>query len=178
MTEPVECLIVVDVQRGFVTGPAALPDAARLLDRVGRLAGRARRAGALVVQLQNDGAAGEPDEPGTPGWELMLTEPGDAVIRKTADDGFTEPRLAELLTGHGVGRVAVCGLLSEMCVSATARGALERGLAVVLPRDAHATYDLNEIPAATVSRVAEHALGDAPELPLADEVGFTAASKI
>ena len=61
-------------------------------------------------------------------------------------------------------RVAVCGVLSEMCVSATARGALARGLGVVLPHDGHSTYDLDDIPAATVARVAEHALGDEPDL--------------
>ncbi|WP_152363755.1 isochorismatase family protein [Microlunatus speluncae] len=170
--EPVDSLLVVDLQRGFTTGPEALPDAAQVLDRVRRLLDAARRTGALVVHLQNDGPAGEVDEPGTPGWELMLAEPGEPVIRKTEDDGFSEPKLGELLARHGAHRVAVCGLLSEMCVSATVRGALSRDLEVVLPRDAHATYDLEEIPAAVVSRVAEHALGDAPEFPLAGEVTF------
>ena len=61
-------------------------------------------------------------------------------------------------------RVALCGVLSEMCVSATARGALARGLGVVLPHDGHGTYDLDDIPATVVARVAEHALGDQPEL--------------
>lgn len=40
----------------------------------------------------------------------------------------------------------MAGLLSEMCVSATVRSALARGLQVVLVHDAHATYDLEEIP--------------------------------
>jgi len=73
--------------------------------------------------------------------------------------------------------------MSEMCVSATARSALHRGLAVILPHDAHATYDIPAlsgiapaIPAATVSRVAEWALGDQLELPAAGrDVLFTAA---
>ncbi len=50
------------------------------------------------------------------------------------------------------------GLLSEMCVSATARAALEQGLPVVLPRDAHTTYDIDDLPARSVARAAEHAL--------------------
>jgi hypothetical protein len=49
-------------------------------------------------------------------------------------------------------------------VSATTRSALDRGLGVVLPHDGHGTYDLDDIPAAMVARVAEHALGDQPEL--------------
>ncbi len=35
---------------------------------------------------------------------------------------------------------------------------------MVLSRDGHGTYDLDGIPAAVVGRVAEHALGDQPEL--------------
>lgn len=86
------------------------------------------------------------------------------MIRKSTDDGFADPPLGELLAQRQVRRIAVCGVLSEMCVSATTRGALARALGVVLPRDGHATYDLDDIPAAVVARVAEHELGDEPEL--------------
>jgi ribosomal protein S18 acetylase RimI-like enzyme len=90
--------------------------------------------------------------------------PGEWVIRKVRDDGFDGTPLEDVLARHGVNRMAVAGLLSEMCVSATIRGAIARGLQVVLVRDAHATYNLEDIPAAIVSRVAEHALGDEVEL--------------
>jgi len=179
---PAECLIIVDVQRGFLEGANAIPDAGRLLDRVSQLLMEARRAGALVVHLQNDGAVGAVDEPGTPGWELCLA-PNDAgqdevIIGKSSDDGFVGTGLGELLDGRGVRRVVIAGLLSEMCVSATARAALALGLSVVVPRDAHGTYDLDEIPAAVVARVAEHALGDLLELVDSAEVGFVAPQKL
>ncbi|TDC07338.1 isochorismatase family protein [Streptomyces sp. 8K308] len=161
----VQALIVVDMQRGFLAGGAEpVTDAAGLTDRVGALVERARRAGAPVIHLQNDGAPGTVDEPFTPGWELFLNEPAETVIRKTEDDGFAGTPLGELLDGHGIRRVAVCGVLSEMCVSATARAALARGFGVVLPHDTHGTYPLAEIPADVVARVAEHALGDEVEL--------------
>jgi nicotinamidase-related amidase len=102
------------------------------------------------------------DQPGTRGWEPFLAEPGERerVIRKTADDGFDGTSLGALLDGHGARRVVIAGVLSEMCVSATARAALARGLGVVLPHDAHGTYALQKIPPDVVARVAEHALGD------------------
>jgi streptothricin hydrolase len=57
--------------------------------------------------------------------------------------------------------------MSEMCVSATARSALNLGYHVVLPHDGHATYDIpaveglaDTVPHAMASRVAEWALGD------------------
>jgi streptothricin hydrolase len=171
VTEPVQALIVVDMQRGLLTGPAAVADAARLTPRIAALMRRATDAGALVVQLQNDGPPGSVDEPGTPGWQLALD--GGTVVRKSTDDGFADTPLASLLAERSVRRVAVCGVLSEMCVSATARSALARGLGVVLPHDGHATYDLDDIPAATVSRVAEHALGDQPDLvPSTTDIPF------
>lgn len=161
MSGPVQALLVVDLQRGLLAGPQAVVGAAALTERVEQLIGRAVDAGALVVQLQNDGAPGQVDAPGEPGWELALA--GGTVIRKSTDDGFADTPLGELLGQRRVRRVAVCGVLSEMCVSATSRSALARGLGVVLPHDGHATYDLDDIPAAVVARVAEHALGDEPE---------------
>ncbi|WP_406092595.1 isochorismatase family protein [Streptomyces sp. NBC_01013] len=182
---PVQALLVVDVQEAGVSGERAVPGAAGLLERTMSLIARARRSGALVVHLQNDGAPGAGDEPHTPGWALHLpVEPGPAehVIRKTRDDGFAGTSLGDLLTGAGVEAVAVCGMMSEMCVQATARTALARGHRVVLPHDAHATQDVpaapgicEAVPAAVVSRVAAWALSaDAEVTAPAAAVTFTA----
>ncbi|MGW7463475.1 isochorismatase family protein [Streptomyces xantholiticus] len=184
---PVEALIVVDVQSAFVTGDGAVPDAVRLLDRTTDLIARARRSGALVVHLQNDGPSGADDEPHTPGWELHHpVEAGttEVVIRKPEDDGFVRTSLGSLLTDSGVKALAVCGVMSEMCVQATARTALALGYRVVLPHDAHATQNIpaapgisGAVPAAVVSRVAEWALGSDVEITAhAADVHFTALS--
>ncbi|MFF4870858.1 isochorismatase family protein [Streptomyces sp. NPDC090109] len=185
---PVDALLVVDVQSAFVTGAGAVPAAERLVDRTADLIARARRDGALVVHLQNDGPPGSEDEPHTPGWELHHpVEPGplELVIRKPEDDGFRRTPLGGVLTGAGVRAVAVCGVMSEMCVQATARTALARGYRVVVPHDAHATQDVpavpgvsETIPAATASRVAAYALGsDAEVTAPASAVTFTAPGK-
>ncbi|MFJ3767555.1 isochorismatase family protein [Streptomyces sp. NPDC090082] len=188
MTEralPVDALIVVDVQSAFVTGEGAVPAAARLVDRTSDLIERARRDGAFIAHLQNDGPPGAEDAPHTPGWELhhaVAHGPAEVVIRKPHDDGFEETTLGEALTGAGVRSVAVCGVMSEMCVQATARTALALGYRVVVPHDAHATQDIpaapgiaESVPAATVSRVAAYALGsDAETTVTAADVTFAA----
>lgn len=166
----VQALIVVDLQTAFVSGSGAVPEAAGLLVAVTDLMRRARDAGALVVQLQNDGLAGTADEPHTPGWELFLPaaqDDGQHVIRKDTDDGFHQTGLSGLLTTRGIRRLAVCGVMSEMCVSATARSALNLGYHVVMPHDGHATYNIpaveglaDAVPHGMASRVAEWALGD------------------
>ena len=173
MTSPVDALVLVDLQTAFVSGPDAVPGAAALLDRTSDLLDRARAADAVVVHLQNDGPPGADDEPGTPGWELYLPlKPGprEHVIRKARDDGFDATPLGEILVSAGVRSLAICGVMSEMCVHATAKAALARGYRVVLPYDAHATYDVpavpgvaDKIPAHIVSRVAAWSLGDQPE---------------
>jgi nicotinamidase-related amidase len=176
-TAPAEALLVVDAQMDVLGDPHPVPAAGPLLARLRALLAAARGAGALIVHLQNDGAPGTPDEPGTPGWEIhpdVAPAQGEPVVRKPTDDGFAGTPLGTILEEAGVRRIAVAGLLSEMCVSATVRGALARGLGVVLVRDAHATYSLEDIPAEVVSRVAAHALGDEIEQVSAADVRFVA----
>ncbi|MDV5144143.1 isochorismatase family protein [Streptomyces sp. SBC-4] len=183
--QPVDALIVVDVQSAFVVGEGAVPAADRLVERTRDLIARARRDGALVVHLQNDGEPGSEDEPHTPGWELhhpVRPGPRELVIRKPQDDGFHETPLGGALADAGVRAIAVCGVMSEMCVQATARTALARGYRVVVPYDAHATQDCpavpgicDVVPAATVSRVAAYSLGSDAEVTVpAADVTFTA----
>ncbi len=177
-----EALIVVDVQRAFVVGSTRVPSAEALTSAISRLLALARGAGALVVHLQNDGCVGAVDEPGTDGWELFFTPaPGELVFRKRNDDAFVDTDLDSALRDNHVTVVVICGIQSELCVAATARGAMSRGLSVVLPRAAHGTYpvppdaDGIAVPAPQVRRVAEWSLGDAVLTPRsASHVSFRA----
>lgn len=127
-----------------------------------------------MIHLQDDGAwPGSLIPRGSTDWELLLpVAEGDRVVTKPRDDGFDGTDLEAILRGAGVSRLCVVGIQSEMCVAATARGAMARGLTVLLPRDGHTTYAVPAdgaalaVPAAHVSRVAEWSLGDrvvAPE---------------
>ncbi|MBX9591907.1 MAG: isochorismatase family protein [Hyphomonadaceae bacterium] len=169
--EPVDALLVVDVQRAFVAGPGAVPDHARLTSMVEALLEQARAACAPVIFLQNDGPAGAVDEPHRPGWALFFApQAHETVIRKKGDNGFAATGLDHKLAALHVRAIAVCGVLSEMCVAATARAAMERGYRVLLPHDAHATYDVpagpgsERVPAAMAARAAEWSLGDELEI--------------
>ena len=176
-----DALIIVDVQAGFVSGPNAVPDHKNLLSMVEVLLTCARTSKAKVVFLQNDGAAGALDEPFKPGWSLYFSaQPSEVVMRKKKDDGFQGTGLDQLLRLAGVQTVAICGLSSEMCVAATARAAIEHGYNVLLPHDAHTTYDVpagpgsQGVPAALAARVAEWSLGDEVTIyASAREVQFT-----
>jgi nicotinamidase-related amidase len=164
---PADALFVVDVQNAFVEGPDAVPGHATLRSMVELLLEKARSAWAPVIFLQNDGPAGAPDEPFQSGWKLYFSpQSGEVVIRKTGDDGFEGTDLDSILAALGVRELVISGVLSEMCVAATARAALQRDYGVLLPHDAHATYDVpagpgsQGVPAAMAARAAEWSLGD------------------
>jgi streptothricin hydrolase len=176
MLKPVSALLIIDAQQGLLEGEAAIPNARVIVDSIATLLAAARSAGALVVHLQNDGAPGTIDEPETTGWFIhprLTPELDEMVLRKTRDDGFDGTELETVLARKRVTRIAVAGLLSEMCVSATVRTALKKGIEVVLVHDAHGTYNLDDIPSSVVSRVAEHALGDEIERVSAASVVFS-----
>jgi nicotinamidase-related amidase len=170
-------VMVIDMQRAFVEGPGAIPRIGTVLPAARRQIEAARAAGALVVYLQNDGGAGEPDQPETAGWELAFEpQPGDVVVRKRHDNGFAGTDLDTLLRDHHVKTISICGVMSEMCVAATARSAMERGYEVVLAHDAHGTFHVPalasgdpEVPAELAARAAEWSLGDGVLIPLTSE---------
>jgi nicotinamidase-related amidase len=168
-----DLLLLVDVQKAFVEGPHAVPGGERLKAAIGLLLQQARAASRPVLFLQNDGPEGAADAPHQPGWELYFSPlAGEAVLRKMADDGFDATELASLLEKSGARNIAMAGLLSEMCVAATARAAMARGYTVILPHDGHATYDVPPgpgdspgVPAKMAARAAEWSLGDEVFIP-------------
>lgn len=180
-------LIVVDMQVSFVRGETASPLMPTVLPSVQVQLAAARAAGALVVFLQNDGLAGTVDEPETDGWQLALErEQGEVVIRKTHDNGFEGTDLDTVLQRYRTRVLSVCGVMSEMCVAATARDAMARGYEVVLAHDSHGTYDIppfaegeTGVAAAEAARAAEWSLGDTIVIPpRATDVLFGGASDL
>ena len=145
--------MLVDVQRNMLDGETAIEGAVAFREALSGLLDRAREAGVPVVHVKNDGAEGDPDEPGTNGWELVFAPlPGEPVVRKNVGDTFqANPALADVLRAMGVDSLVIVGLQSEYCIRDTCRGALLRGLEVVLPADGHATYDTEEESASGIS---------------------------
>jgi nicotinamidase-related amidase len=152
-------LLLVDVQRNMLLPPTPVPSAGVVSHAIDDLLRRAREAGALVIHIRNCGTDGDPDVPGTPGWELVHEVlPGEHVIDKRAPDAFAGTDLGAVIPQGAA--VVVAGMQSEFCVGATALAALHRGHPVTLVRGAHATYD-GELPAAVISRQVEEGLRDA-----------------
>jgi len=67
---------------------------------------------------------------------------GEPIAYKHFPNSFLETNLLEILKGWEVERVVVSGMMTHMCVDATARAAADLGFEVVVAEDACATRDL------------------------------------
>jgi nicotinamidase-related amidase len=112
-----------------------------------------------VIHVQNDGPPGEPDEPGTDGWQLVFpVGSGELIVRKDQPDTFAaHPALAKELAAQEITGVIIAGMQSNYCVAESSRGALKQGLQAILASGAHATYDEDE-PASVISTQIEREL--------------------
>ena len=155
-------LLVVDIQQDYFPGgayPLSGPEEAAAAAR--RLLDAFRASGEPVVHLQHVWDAPEATFmiPGTPGVEihpLVAPADGEPVIEKAFPNGFRDTPLAERLAERGVDHLVVVGMMSSMCVDATARAAADAGLAVTVVHDACAAPDL-EFGATTVPAAMVHA---------------------
>ncbi len=153
-------LLIIDIQRDYFPGgayPLVEPDAAAAAAR--RLLDAFRASGEPIVHLRHVWDA--PDapfmRPGTEGIEihpLVAPADGELVIDKEQPNGFLGTDLADELAARDVDALVVAGMMSSMCVDATVRAAVDRGLSATVVHDACAAPDLEfggtAIPGASV----------------------------
>ena len=164
-------LLLIDVQRNMLEPPGRVPCAARLLTVLDGLLERARAAGTAVVHVRHNGGPGEPDFPGTPGWELYRAPVlGEAIVDKLEADAFAGTDLARLIPAGSA--VVTAGLASDFWVRATVLSGLRQGYAMRLVRGGHGAYDGEGRSGGQIEREIERELAEAgaqivvPGLPL------------
>jgi ureidoacrylate peracid hydrolase len=85
---------------------------------------------------------------GTPGVEIFETiapQPGDLMVEKIRQSGFTYTRLEAVLRGLGTEYVIVAGVSTGACVECTARDAVSRDFRVIFLADGTATNALPDL---------------------------------
>ena len=136
-------LPVLDVQYNMLAPPpAGIPAGASVGPNIATILARARAAAPppRIVHVRNCGDAGEPDEPGTRGWELVNAPlPGEFVVDKRKNNAFAGTDLGKIIPPTA--EIIMVGMQSDFCIRATCSAALSRGNEVLLVRGAHATYD-------------------------------------
>jgi nicotinamidase-related amidase len=140
-------LIIVDMLNDFVDGKLANPKAQAIIGPLQRLLAQARDEGWVVV-FSND--AHQPDDPELRVWgehamagtrEAEVTpqlapREGEIVSPKRVYGAFDFTGLDERLKERGVDEVVITGQHTHICVRHSSYGALIRGYAITIPRDA------------------------------------------
>lgn len=139
-------VLVIDAQREYVDGALPLAGGAAALGRIAVLLAAARHAGAPVVHIRHRGRSGGLFDPGKLAYEAAPQAaelPGEAVVDKALPNAFAGTGLKDLLDATARKRLVIAGFMTHMCVSSTARAALDLGFATVVVADACATRDLS-----------------------------------
>lgn len=84
-----------------------------------------------------------PDTEGQKIHPLLEPRAGETVITKNFPNSFLKTPLLDILNQLGVSHLLIVGMMTHMCVDATARAAKDLGFACTLIHDATATRQLS-----------------------------------
>lgn len=155
-------LLIIDMQVGNFSEPDPIWKGNELLLKIKNLIIKARSAQIPIVFVQNMGGKGDPDEYGTPGWEIhpsIAPIEGDIVVQKQTPDSFHETNLYRQLGSKEIKKLIIGGLQTEYCIDTTCRRAVSLGYDVILVEDAHSTWDSPHFTAQQIIEHHNHVLG-------------------
>ena len=170
-----QALVIVDAQVNMFDEEFSIFDADRIISVLSNLIDKARAKDIPVIYVRNNGGEGEPDELGTPGWEIhpsITPQSNDVVIDKQGPDAFDNTNLEKTLKEQGIDNLVIAGMQTEMCVESSSRRAVELGYKVVLVEDGHSTFNFDDFNAEDeISRVNSEMRAIA-EVKTADSIAF------
>lgn len=177
-----QALIAIDVQNDyFPNGRWELANMDAASANVGRLLRHYRAGRAPIVHIRHefpDAASAPFFAPGSSGVAIHPSAApieGEPVLLKHHINSFRDTALLDILRGHEVDEVVICGAMSHMCVDACSRAANDFGFKVTVVHDACASRDLEfggvRVPAAHAHAAFMAALGFAyADIRATDEV--------
>lgn len=177
-------LILIDAQEEYRQGRLELEGIEPAIAEAAELLGLARHSGLPVFHITQHGRAGspifDPEGPLVAIVEALRPQPGERVVVKSLPNAFAKTDLHELIAATGRRELILAGFMTHMCVSATARAALDLGYRSTVIAHATATRDLPDplggvIPAETVKRAALAMLADRFAVVLPDSKTLRAA---
>jgi nicotinamidase-related amidase len=161
-------LVLIDIQNEYLAGPLALPDAGPAIARAAALLARARESGAAIIHIAHRGKAGSLFDRGADRGAIVAElspRAGELVIEKELPNAFAGTDLQARLAATDRKNIVLAGFMTHMCVSSTARAALDLGFRTTVDADACATRDLPDgrggtLDARTIHEVALAELSD------------------
>ncbi|MFZ0488202.1 MAG: isochorismatase family protein [Arenicellales bacterium] len=161
-------VVFIDIQNEYRHGPIAVSGAEAAVGAAARLLASARARDAPIVHVAHLGRPGGLfDREAERGQIVGELEPSgnEEVVEKTLPNAFARTGLQTLLDSTGRKDIILAGFMTHMCVSSTARAALDLGYRVTIDAASCGSRDLPDgrggvIPAATVHEVALAELAD------------------
>lgn len=138
-------LILIDCQREYVDGGLPLPGVDSALQEAAIVLENARAAGSPIIHIAHQGRPGGAFDPDGPGGQIadhVAPQGGEPVIGKALPNAFAGTDLDSHLRALEVKNLIIVGFMTHMCVSSTARAALDLGYASTIIAEATATRDL------------------------------------
>ena len=138
-------LIVIDAQMEYTDeGALTLDGLQPALDNITALLLTGRKDGAQIVHIAHEGSEGRAFDPAKGGRIIEQVAPveGETVIGKGLPNSFAHTGLQNHLAEIGRPHLIICGFMTHMCVSSTARAALDLGYETTVVSDATATRSL------------------------------------
>jgi len=167
-------LVLIDCQNEYVTGMLPLVGVDAAMDEVARLLARARAAGTPIVHVAHAGRPGGAFDRDADGGQIHVKAApadGEPVVTKGLPNSFAGTTLQAELERIGRKKLILAGFQTHMCVSATARAALDLGYRSTVVASAAATRDL---PGVAGGVVPAQVLHDAELAALADRFAIVA----
>jgi nicotinamidase-related amidase len=162
-------VVIIDAQNEYVRGKLPLAKVEPALDAIARLLEAARKAGAPVIHVVHRGRAGGLFDPLGTMFQIhpkAAPAAGEKIIEKELPNAFAKTPLHLALQATERKSLILAGFMTHLCVSATARSALDHGWRATVVADAAATRDLPDtlggapIPAEVIHRAALAELAD------------------
>ena len=141
-------LLVIDIQKDyFPGGKFPLINPLEAAQKAYMILQCFRESGNPHVHIQHISL--EPDatffisgDRGTDIHDSVAHFEGEPIVYKHEPNAFLNTNLLELLKSWEIERVVITGMMTHMCVDATARAASDLGFQVIVAEDACATRDL------------------------------------
>ncbi|UGY04119.1 cysteine hydrolase family protein [Bradyrhizobium quebecense] len=168
------CLVLIDIQNEYLAGPLALPDASPAIARATALLARARESGAAIIHIAHKGAPGSLFDRSAERGAIVAPLkplPGESVIEKQLPNAFAGTDLNAQLAATGRKELVLAGFMTHMCISSTARAALDLGFRTTIDADGCATRDL---PDGTGGTIAAKLIHDVALAELSDRFAIIA----
>lgn len=143
-----KALLIIDIQKDyFEGGRIPLNGADEAVEHASKVLRHYRKTKTAIIHIQHIDTEHQlpffqPDTFGIEFHEKVKPQAGEAHFIKHSPNAFHKTKLLAYLRDNDITDLAVCGMMTHMCVDATVRAAKDYGFNIHLLSDACATTDM------------------------------------